>query len=59
MRPQIIEQGMADGAQVADPHVGQPPRPIRLLHYRDGKILYLSTVMPEWAKPIVAVALGL
>ncbi len=50
---------MADGAQVADPHVGQPPRPIRLLHYRDGKILYLSTVMPEWAKPIVAVALGL
>jgi predicted ABC-type ATPase len=55
----LDELVLYDNSTESDPHVGQLPQPIRLLHYRDGKILYLSSAMPEWAKPIVAVALGL
>jgi hypothetical protein len=56
---QNTELMVYDNSAESDPHLGQPPQPIRLLHYRDGKILYLSSAMPEWAKPIAAVALGL
>jgi len=34
------------------------PRPVQLLHFRDGKILNLASTMPAWAKPIAAVALS-
>jgi predicted ABC-type ATPase len=57
--PSLDELMLYDNSAESDPRTGQPPQPIRLLHYRDGKILYLSSAMPEWAKPIVAVALGL
>jgi hypothetical protein len=46
-----------DNSDDADPHTGQAPRPVQLLRFRDGKILNLASTMPEWAKPIAAVAL--
>ena len=38
---------------------GQHPQPVRLLHFRDGKILNRVSSMPNWAKPIAAVVMSL
>jgi predicted ABC-type ATPase len=57
--PSIDELILYDNSDDADPHAGRAPRPVQLLHYRDGKILILASVMPAWAKPIAAVALSL
>lgn len=56
--PSLNELMLYDNSEDADPHAGQTPRPVQLLHYRDGKILSLASVMPEWAKPIAAVAMS-
>lgn len=50
---------LSDSSAEADPYRGQPQQPVRLLHYREGKILELAAVMPAWAEPIAAVALNL
>jgi predicted ABC-type ATPase len=55
--PSINELMLYDNSDDADPHTGQAPRPVQLLRFRDGKILNLASTMPEWAKPIAAVAL--
>ena len=57
--PSIDELVLYDNSDDADPHAGRAPRPAQLLHYRDGKILHLSSNIPEWAKPIAAVVLSL
>jgi predicted ABC-type ATPase len=57
--PALDELLVYDNSAEADPHRGRLPRPVRLLHYRDRTLLYLSPVMPGWAKPIAAVALDL
>jgi predicted ABC-type ATPase len=57
--PSIDELILHDNSDDADPHAGRAPRPVQLLHYRDGKILILASAMPAWAKPIAAVALSL
>lgn len=57
--PSVDELVLYDNSTEGDPHQGAPPQPIRLLHYRDGTILHLASPMPDWAKPIAAVALHL
>jgi predicted ABC-type ATPase len=57
--PSIDELILYDNSDDADPHAGRAPRPVQLLHYRDGNILILASAMPAWAKPIAAVALSL
>jgi predicted ABC-type ATPase len=47
-----------DNSADANPHAGRRPRPVKLLHYRDGQILYRAVSMPEWAKPVAALALS-
>lgn len=57
--PSIDELMLYDNSDEADPHAGRAPRPVRLLHFRGGKILNLANIIPAWAKPIAAVALSL
>ena len=55
----LDELMMYDNSAEAAPYSGLSPAPVLLLQYRDGKILQLASVMPEWAKPIAAVAIKL
>ena len=57
--PSIDELVLYDNSDDADPHAGRAPRPMQLLNFLDRRILHLSPIMPEWAKPIAAVALSL
>ena len=57
--PSLDELALFDNSIDADPHRGRPPRPLKLLHFRDGQLLYRTASMPAWAKPIAAVALSL
>jgi predicted ABC-type ATPase len=57
--PSLDELMLYDNSIEADPGSGEPPQPIRLLHYRDGKILSRAAAMPNWAKPIAAVTISL
>jgi predicted ABC-type ATPase len=57
--PSIDELILYDNSDDADPHAGRAPRPVQLLHHRDGNILILASAMPAWAKPLAAVALSL
>ena len=56
--PSIDDSCSTTTAMTPDPHAGRVPRPVQLLHFRDGKILNLASTMPAWAKPIAAVALS-
>ena len=56
--PSLDELMLYDNSDDADPHAGRAPHPVQLLHFRDGKILSLASAMPEWAKPIAAIALS-
>ncbi len=55
----VDELVLYDNSDEADPHAGRAPSPVRLLHFLDGRILHLAANMPEWAKPIAAVAINL
>ncbi len=46
-----------DNGTEADPNSGEPPQPVQLLHFRDGKIQNRVSSMPNWAKPIAAVVM--
>jgi hypothetical protein len=48
-----------DNSTEADPGSGEPPQRVQLLHFRDGKMLSRVSSMPNWAKPIAAVAMSL
>lgn len=59
--PVLTELRVYDNSTLADPNAGKAPRPVLVLHVERGRIVgpddLLST--PDWAKPIVAAALGL
>lgn len=57
--PSLDELMLYDNSTEADPGSGEPPQPVRLLHLCDGKILSRVSAMPNWAKPIAAVAISL
>jgi predicted ABC-type ATPase len=57
--PSLDELTLYDNSIEADPSSGVPPQPLQLLHLRDDKILSRVSSMPNWAKPIGAVALSL
>ena len=56
--PKLDELSMYDNSAEADFVNGLPPKPLQILHYRDGRTLFLAKTMPEWAKPIAAVVLS-
>lgn len=57
--PRLDELRVLDNSADADPEAGHLPRPVELLHLRDGEIVVLADprLVPEWAKPIVAAAI--
>ena len=57
--PRVTELRVFDNSEEADPHAGATPRPKLLLHILRGKIVESRSLaeIPEWAKPILAVAL--
>jgi predicted ABC-type ATPase len=57
--PNLTEMKLYDNSAEADPDAGAAPHPKLLLHVVKGHIkeMYDARQMPEWAKPIVAVAL--
>jgi predicted ABC-type ATPase len=57
--PSLDELMLYDNSTEADPGSGEPPLPVQLLHFRDGKILVRASSMPNWAKPIAAVVMSL
>jgi len=61
LTPRLAELRVYDNSAEGDPDAGQEPRPRLLLHLRDGRIAAPSnlTQTPEWAKPILAVAMKL
>jgi predicted ABC-type ATPase len=57
--PSLTELRVFDNSETGDPTLGIPPRPVSILHAKDGRIrdaCELSTV-PHWAKPLVLAAL--
>ncbi len=59
--PKLTELWLYDNSEDADPKAGRPPTPRLLLHFLRGTVVKscpLSDV-PEWAKPILIVALQL
>jgi predicted ABC-type ATPase len=57
--PSVDELLLFDNSIEADLGSGEPPQPVRLLHFRDRKILSRMSPMPNWAKPIAAVVMSL
>jgi predicted ABC-type ATPase len=59
--PVLTELRVYDNSAIADPAIGQAPRPVLVLHMKRGSIIGPPdlTATPQWAKPIVAVALEL
>lgn len=59
--PTLTELRLYDNSEEADPKNGQAPRPRFLLHCLRGKIIMMCGLeeVPEWAKPIFALALRL
>ncbi len=57
--PRLTELLLYDNSNEADPDVGERPEPMLLLHMASGKIVgsYNLQSIPEWAKPILAMAL--
>jgi predicted ABC-type ATPase len=59
--PALAELRVYDNSAEADPAVGHAPQPVLVLHVKRGQIVAPADVSltPQWAKPIVAAALGL
>ncbi len=58
--PVLTALRVYDNSVESDPTMGKTPRPKLVLHMEHGRILNLGdlSMSPEWAKPIVAAALG-
>ncbi len=56
--PYLASLRVYDNSEEADPKAGQAPRPVLLLHWENLRIVAHAPLdqVPEWAKPIVAVA---
>jgi predicted ABC-type ATPase len=61
LMPKLTELRVYDNSEEGDPRKGVTPRPRILLHMEGGKIVDSCdlTTAPEWAKPILAMALKL
>jgi len=61
LMPKLTELRVYDNSKEGDPRKGVTPRPRILLHMEGGKIVDSCdlTTAPEWAKPILAMALKL
>lgn len=59
--PLLTELRVYDNSAEADPATGKAPAPVLLLHMVKGRLIGPADLSstPEWAKPIVAVALKL
>jgi predicted ABC-type ATPase len=57
--PNLTELRVFDNSVDADPASGETPTPLLVLHMRNGKVVAMCDLarVPEWAKPIVAVAM--
>jgi predicted ABC-type ATPase len=57
--PVLAELSLYDNSHEADPRAGTRPKPLLLMHVKDGRIVAPADLRttPEWAKPIVAAAL--
>src|SRR5262245_16270274 len=57
--PKLTQLLLYDNSRDGDPHAGQAPLPLLLLHVDKGRILSHVDLgeIPEWAKPIVAAAM--
>ena len=58
--PQLTEVRLYDNSEEADPKTGKVPKPKMILHYTNGKVRELCDLaeVPDWAKPIVAIAMN-
>ncbi len=61
LMPKLTELRVYDNSEEGDPRRGVAPRPILLLHMDRGKIVDSCELAktPEWAKPILAMAMKL
>jgi len=59
LMPSLAQLSVYDNSEEADPHTEKEPRPLLILHFERGKIARLCdpAQVPEWAKPIVVLAL--
>lgn len=62
--PHLSELRVYDNSAEADPHQGQAPRPVLVLHWQAGQLRAPQNAAslaatPDWAKPIVMAALKL
>ncbi|MGA3210618.1 MAG: zeta toxin family protein [Terriglobales bacterium] len=59
--PKLTELLVYDNSEEADPKMGKLPRPRKILHVVHGRIAATCdlTLVPGWAKPILAAALRL
>jgi predicted ABC-type ATPase len=59
--PVLTELSLHDNSREADPRGGAKPKPLLLMHVKNGRIVAAGDLRdtPEWAKPIVAAALRL
>ena len=59
LMPNLTELRLYDNSREADPKTRKHPEPLLLLHVIKGEIkaLYDLALIPDWAKPIVAVAM--
>jgi predicted ABC-type ATPase len=57
--PVLKELLLYDNSRDADPHAGAKPKPLLLVHAKNGRIVAPADLRgtPEWAKPIVAAAM--
>ncbi len=58
--PYLMSLRVYDNSVEADPKAGQRPQPKLLLHFAGGRIVAHTALedMPQWAKPIFAIAFG-
>lgn len=58
--PRLTELRVYDNSKNADPASGIAPAPVLVLHTARGRVVTVMAVetVPDWAKPIVAAALG-
>ena len=56
--PHLTELRAYDNSREADPHAGDAPEPVLILHTKQGRIVSSCdpASTPEWAKPIFAAA---
>lgn len=58
--PRLTELRLYDNSKEADPAAGTPPEPMLILHMAGGRIVRTCDLrlVPAWAKPILAAAMG-